>query len=181
MIPAGYMYKSVAERPDWRSKNAITRIYSVSPCISRDFAEWIHFWKHNGYWFFDSPSILSDLAVAHGISLDEMTLFYYRVHEKQWHPESRSWLEFSPEPSFTTNVIIPDQHLVAGYDVVTYSTGNSAECSPLSCNLLAEDVPTNEHCLLASLEDAVALIEAGAFRDCEPGPLRVIEVSTLAS
>ena len=59
MFPAGYMAKRVAARPDWLPAARVSSIYSVSGCISKDFTDYIKFWKHNGYWLFDSP----DLAV----------------------------------------------------------------------------------------------------------------------
>jgi hypothetical protein len=173
------MYKTVAKRPDWLSKPSIQSIFSVSPCISSDFTEWINFWKHNGFWFFDSPAVIFDLAQAHGIPIDDMTLFFYQIYEKQWNCETESWQEVVFEGTFETNVVIPDQKIVRGYDVVTYSTGNNAECSPLSCNSLATEIPTNEHCLLPDFDSAMELVESGAFRLGEPGPLRLIEVSTL--
>jgi hypothetical protein len=50
----------------------------------------------------------------------------------------------------------------------------------LSCNGLAAEVETNEHCLLASLEQAQQLRERGTFANAEPGPYRVFAVSTAA-
>ena len=53
MTPVGYMAKHIASRPDWLKANEVEDIYSVSNCVSDDFADYINFWKHNGYWFFD--------------------------------------------------------------------------------------------------------------------------------
>ena len=39
MIPAGYMAKHVAARPDGLKANQVKNIYSVSNCISDDFAD----------------------------------------------------------------------------------------------------------------------------------------------
>ena len=58
MIPAGYMAKRVQNRPNGFENTGIVDIYSVSGCISKNFADYIKFWKHNGYWFFDSPQII---------------------------------------------------------------------------------------------------------------------------
>ncbi len=66
MIPLGYMAKRVARKPDWLKTNQVEDIYSVSNCTSHNFAEYIQFWKHNGYWFFDSPEIITKLAEEHG-------------------------------------------------------------------------------------------------------------------
>jgi hypothetical protein len=77
-------------------------------------------------------------------------------------------------------VLPPHTRTLEGYDVVTFSAGTSAECSPLSCNALARDVPTNAHCLLDSLDRARRLLEEGAFTNAEPGPYRVFAVYSTA-
>lgn len=76
MVPAGYMAKHVRKRPDWLAAPYVIDIYSVSNCQSEDFADYISFWKHNGYWFFDSPEVIKSIATEHSISLKETSLFY---------------------------------------------------------------------------------------------------------
>jgi hypothetical protein len=49
MIPTGYMAKRVVSKPDWLNANGVEDIYSVSRCLSKGFADYITFWKHNGY------------------------------------------------------------------------------------------------------------------------------------
>ena len=67
-----------------------------------------------------------------------------------------------------------------GYDLASRSQDNKFECSPLSCNDLAADVPVNRHCLLDDAESAFALAEtlevAGQPMRGEPGPYFVVEV-----
>ncbi len=179
MLPIGYMYKKVCPRPDWLETNQVRDLYSVSNCFSEDFADWINFWKHNGYWLFDSPAVIEKLALGNGLSLDGMTLFYYRAFEKQWHTASGTWEDYAPEKSFVTDVKPPEISRLEGFDVVSYYARTSAECSPLSCNHMAREIAVNEHCLLDSLDHATALLESGVFDDCEPGPYRIIEVHTL--
>lgn len=55
MIPVGYISKKVVVRPDWLKANNVEDIYAVIDCISEPFADYINFWKHNLYWFFNSP------------------------------------------------------------------------------------------------------------------------------
>jgi hypothetical protein len=62
MIPAGYIAKTVLRRPDWLKANGVEGIHSVSGCVSKDFADYITFWKHNGYWLFDSPDVIEQVA-----------------------------------------------------------------------------------------------------------------------
>jgi hypothetical protein len=105
MVPAGYMAKRVVARPDWLPAERVSSIYSVSGCVSNDFADYINFWKHNGYWLFDSPEAILEIAREHGIDLAETMLFFYEVHEQQF--DSGEWTRFEPEPSFGTSVSPP--------------------------------------------------------------------------
>jgi hypothetical protein len=77
MIPVGYMYKKVEFRPDWIKTQAVFDIYSLSGCVSGNFSDYINYWKHNGYWLFNSPQVIKQIATEHGIELSGTTLFYY--------------------------------------------------------------------------------------------------------
>ena len=176
MIPVGYMAKRVAPRPDWIEAERVKDIYSVSGCVSNHFADYISYWKHNGYWFFDTPQGISKLAQDHGIDLIGTRLFYYEAYEREFDDDLAQWVDSSPEPSFRTDVLPPSVRVLEGYDVVTFFARTSAECSPLSCNALASEVQTNQHCLLPSLERARQLLEEGKFKNTEPGPYRVFAV-----
>jgi hypothetical protein len=180
MIPVGYMAKRVSPRPDWLQAEAVVDIYSVSNCISKNFADYIPYWQHNGYWFFDSPELIRRVATENGIDLTGTRLFYYEVYERQFDEDSRDWIGFEPEPSFPTQVMAPALKTLEGYDVVTFSVGTNAECSPLSCNHLATEVGTNPHCLLASLEQAQQSLESDRFALTEPGPYRIFAVHSVA-
>ena len=107
-----------------------------------------------------------------------MQLFYFEVFEKEFDEDSHSWVTFSPEPSFVTNVQKPPHCSFAGFDIASFSYGNIAESSPLSCCRLAETVPTNQHCLLDTLDDARNIIEQNPELH-EPGPYRIIAVYTI--
>jgi hypothetical protein len=179
--PAGYMAKFVEKRPsksiDWLSKLDIHDIYSVSNCISNDFADYIKQWKHNGYWLFDSPTVIREVARDEAVDLKNATLFYYEIHELQIN--ARKWMPWNPEPSFTTHVEAPADKQLTGFDVVTFYAQTSPECSPLSCNGLAKELPVNEHCLFDTFDEAERYLNEGAFKDCEPGPYRIFAVYTV--
>jgi len=182
MIPAGYMAKRVNSNPavlDTLRTKDIVDIYSLSNCISEDFTDYINYWKHNGYWLFDSPSVIEKLAQENSITLERTTLFYYEVYEFEYDEEEHEWIPFGPEPSFRTEVLVPEEKHLEGYDVVTFSAGTSPECSPLSCNGLASNIKTNLHCLLESFEEAKQHLEQGKFDNSEPGPFRIFAVYTL--
>lgn len=179
MIPIGYMYKRVALRPDWIKAPNVADIYSLSGCVSNDFAYYVNFWRHNGYWLFDSPQIIEEVALANSLPLDGLSLFYYEAYEEQYDADDSAWKPFAPEKSFETKVELPKSKTLQGFDVTTFSVQTSPECSPLSCNSLAEGIPTNQHCLLATFDEARDLVERGAFTNSEPGPYRIIAVYTV--
>jgi hypothetical protein len=174
MIPIGYMAKRIFKRPEHLLAPSVTDICSVSKCISEDFGEYIKFWKHNGYWFFNSPEVIRATASENSIRLEGTSLFYYEAYELEFDDEN--WKEYKPELSFKTEVIAPQEKELKGFDVVTFSCGTSPECSPLSCNDLAKEIPTNSHCLFASFQEAETSLKNGTFKDCEPGPYRIFAV-----
>ena len=177
MIELGYMAKRVALRPDWLDVPAVQDVYAVSNCVSDDFCDYINYWKHNGFWFFDSPALIRDIAMEKQIDLIDTVLVYYRGHTKQFDADLDSWTDYNPDVAFPTNVATPSDRTVIGFDIVTDSMQNSPECSPLSCNHLATDVRVNKHCLIESLDYAIDRLEQGVFNDSEPGPYRIIEVN----
>jgi hypothetical protein len=173
MIPVGFMAKRVG-KPEGYQAPSIADVYSVSSCVNDDFTDYIEFWRHNGFWLFDSPEIIREVAKANSIDLSGTSLFYYEAHELEF--DGQRWKPFAPVPSVATNIKPPTQKRLEGFDVVTFFAGNSPECSPLSCNGLAEGIPTNCHCLLESFESAEFLLNSGRFVECEPGPYRIFAV-----
>ncbi|MDB6061759.1 MAG: hypothetical protein JWM78_1862 [Verrucomicrobiaceae bacterium] len=176
MIPAGYMAKHIHERPEWLKAPDVSDIYSVSNCVSDDFSDYINYWKHNGYWLFNSPAVMRAIATENNLDISSTKLFYYEVYDLEYDENDGSWRSFNPESSFQTEVEAPLDANLEGYDVVTFYVHTSPECSPLSCNSLACEVKTNAHCLLSSFEEAKKLLESGSFNDTEPGPFRIFAV-----
>lgn len=113
------------------------------------------------------------------IYLSETKFFYYEVYELEFDEVKRKWNHFNPEPSFQTNVVIPKEKHLEGYDVVTFSGRTTPECSPLSCNSLSDKIQTNKYCLLNSFEEAKTSLERGTFSNSEPGPYRIFAVYSL--
>jgi len=176
MIELGYMAKRIVIRPDWLEVAGVEDVFAVSNCISGDFCDYIPFWKHNGFWFYDSPNLIVDLARKNGLELGTATLVYYTGHDHQFDAEGNGWTPYQSDAAFTTDVSRPSSATLIGYDIVTYSMQNSPECSPLSCNHVATDVRVNEHCLIDSLDYAIEQLETGLFNNSEPGPHRIIGV-----
>lgn len=180
MLPVGYMYKRVVKKPDWIKSEFVKDVYSLSHCVSDNFADYINFWKHNGYWLFDSPQIVEEIARGAAIDLAGTTLFYYEAYDYEYDDGTNQWIRFTPEPSFPTNVQIPRNKNLEGFDVTTFSQHTSPECSPLSCNSLATDVPVNKHCLFRTFAEAKEALENSVFSNSGPGPYRVFAVYTVA-
>jgi hypothetical protein len=116
------------------------------------------------------------IAVREGVHQSNLMLFYYEFHEQEFDEIAKIWLDIEPEPLFFTQVEKPTNARLAGYDVVSFSTGQGPGCSPLSCNSLAVKIPVNEECLFATFEDAKGALEAGKFDNSEPGPFRIVAV-----
>ena len=132
MTPVGYLAKRSCEKPKGFDLSKVDDVYSVGSCVNDDFADYIDFWKHNGYWLFDSPEIIRATAAEHSIDLQDTKLFYYEAYEMQF--TGNAWRPFSPERTMPTNVVAPTEKHLEGFDVVTFYCGNAPECSPLSCN-----------------------------------------------
>lgn len=178
MIPVGYLYKKVALRPDWLQAEAVFDVYSLSICVSDDFAYYTDYWKHNGYWLFNSPEEIKELASNEGIDLQGTTLFYYEVYEYEFDEDLKEWFPFTPDP-VDTNVQVPTHKQLEGFDVATFRCHNIPEHSPLSCNSLATTIPVNKHCLINTFAEAKAALDDGLFIGSEPGPYRIFAVYTV--
>jgi len=81
MTPAGYMAKYIYKKPEWLRAYGVADIYSVSGHMSAMFADYIKFWKHNGYWLFDTPDMIEQLARDNGQDISAALFFYYEVYE----------------------------------------------------------------------------------------------------
>jgi hypothetical protein len=171
------MAKCVAKNPERLKAPQVTDIFSVSNCVSENFADYINYWKHNGYWLFDSPEVIQTLARDNTIDLEGTALFYYEAHEQEF--DGVSWKPFAADPSFPTNIVPPQRKRLAGFDVVTFSNRTNPQCSPLSCNSLANELVTNAQCLFSTFEEAKKNVDTGVFNNSEPGPYRIFAVYAL--
>ncbi len=182
MIPLGYMAKRVEASPGWHAgmhmRPAVFDVYSVSSCVNDDFADYVGFWKHNGWWFFDSPEVIQGIARENSIDLQGIKLFYYEAHELEL--ADNVWRPFSPDPArqLQPQVIAPREKQLEGFDVVVVWVENSPdpEHSPLSCQGLANELNTNAHCLFDKFDEAYTALNTGKFDGCEPGALRIYAV-----
>jgi hypothetical protein len=178
MIPMGYMAKRVEGSAGWHKPPQVLDVYSVGCCVNDDFADYVDYWKHNCWWFFDSPALIQSVASENSIDLHGTKLFYYEAHELE--RADGVWRSFSPGPVWPvqTQVVPPVEKQLEGFDVVTFWGENSPapEHSPLSCQYLAQELHTNAHCLFDTFDEAYKALETSKFDGCEPGALRIFAV-----
>jgi hypothetical protein len=180
MIPAGYMYKQVAVRPDWLTGVPhVEDIYSLSGCISDHFCDYTNHWRHNDFGLFNDPSIMTDIASVNAINLSGMILFYYEVYEQQFDAEDGVGWSLFEYHNLPIDVLAPKSAKLEGYDIACYSVGSSFNCSPMSCNGICQEVAVNKHCLFDTLEQAKAALDGGKFEGAEWGPYRIFAVYTV--
>lgn len=166
----GYFPKRLVVPPDWMRARGVEEIASVSLCIAPGPDGWARAWKHNEWGLFSSPEIAWSL-----VPLDRRTgyrLYAYALYPVEYRDAVEEPMVFVA-PEVTS---LGQEYDPVGFDVASRSTGSHFECSPLSCNMLAEETETNRYCLLSSPYDARALALAAHGKGCEPGPYHVLQV-----
>src|SRR5215472_12261305 len=105
MGPAGYMAKQVVKKPDWLHAAQVEDIYSVSGCISPDFADCIHHWKHNGYWYSIRLKSSEYSRVRSPFPSNKLCCFITKAYERELDGEK--WSDYVPDTTFPTHVVLP--------------------------------------------------------------------------
>ena len=166
----GYFPKKTVRHSDWLKATIVDQICSVSSCISKAPEQWIGHWKHNEMWVFDSPALA--WGVVPEADREEFEMYAYRIAPVEigdGKEEVFTIPPISPEP-------VSDDFESLGFDIVCGSQGKDFGCSPLSCNKLAEKIPTNCFCLMGDLTEALGVARGFDGIACEPGPYFVVEV-----
>jgi hypothetical protein len=166
----GYFLKRTVKRPDWLKNAGVEEICSVSSCISTVPDDGIDQWRHNELWVYDTEEIAWNVVppeARHQFDLYAYFMFPVRFDGGREEPYELPPLNVQPLPSSFVRL---------GYDAVSRSTGNNFECSPLSCNYMAEHVPVNRYCLVDTEQEAFELAREFSAGNCEPGPYYVVEV-----
>jgi hypothetical protein len=173
VIDAGYFAKHVAPTPDWLNAPSVREICSASDCISPAPDGWVDYWLHNQFGWFNRVS--DAIAVVPPDQRAAFRLFAYRIYPQMFRSGAQLELvvpsDVHPDP-------IPATFEFLGFDSVNKFMESvlGFECSPLSCNSMATEMDTNEHCLFHSLEAAVAGATRFSIEQPEPGDYYVIEV-----
>ena len=166
----GYFPKQRYPPPPWMVEQGISEIASVSLCIAEGPDGWLEQWKHNEWGFFRDPD--TAWSVVPQEERSDFRLHAYSLYPAEFWEGEEGRVEL---PDLGVAPLDAGFQSV-GWDVASRSAGQHLECSPLSCNLLAEELEANAFCLFSDLAVARAFaLKADDFR-CEPGPYFVVEV-----
>lgn len=166
----GYFPKRTIKRPDWLKAVGVEEVCSVSTCISNAPDGWIDQWRHNEMWVYDTTELA--WSVVSDSSRQEFELYAYRLFPVKFAEGQQQTFQ------------IPELHVEPmassferlGYDVVSRTCGTTFECSPLSCNNMAEHIAVTRHSLVSDADTAFQLARDFEAGGCEPGPYFVVEV-----
>ena len=179
MIPLGYLAKRIpTERPSWLNAPNVVDVCSVSDCVNDTLVFYdLPDCPHNGFGVYNSPALIASTAKQNKIDLAGSRLFFYEAYEAEL--DGDEWVPLMPDGTSDTEIVLPAAKELVGFDVVTLIDGPNSH-SPLSCNSIAREIPTNRHCLLDTLDEALTALASGAFEGAEDGPYRVYAVYSVA-
>ena len=152
----------------------VAEICSVSECISKAPPEWGRCGLHNtDTWLFDGPG--AAWWVVPEAERERYRLYAYRLLPALFHESGKKTGHPLPELNVAP---IPLHFTRIGYDAVQRCVGDIHEggvvtpaffCSPLSCNLMAEEHPVNRYCLANDLDSAVTMAKTSPPAIVSPG------------
>jgi hypothetical protein len=177
MIDGGYFPKRVATRPKDLDAPGVREIDSVSNCISSGPESWIERWRHNELGWFNT--VADAMSVIPQAERELYRLFAYRIEPFVYRKGIQEPIAIPPD-------VHPDpigpEFIERGFDAASKSMATvlGVECSPLSCNYLAAEIPTNEFCLFATYEAAAEGAHTFSLEEPEPGDYYIIQVLELA-
>ena len=155
LVFLGYLPRRLAPRPDWLACPNVEFVASVSECISRTPPDRIDHWKHNYVGFYDTEALAraiipEDKSIEYTIfAHSALPVAFHEGHPIDWNPWTNA--ETTP-PELDAEF---NEHL--GFDIVGYTNGGFFECSPLSCNGIANNIGVNRFCLVDDVQQAMDL------------------------
>jgi hypothetical protein len=173
LIDGGYAVLRIEPNPFRDKAPGVIEICSVSDCVSHRPDNWIQSWLHNDFGWFNTAHDAAHIIPAG--EEDSYRLFAYRVHPELYRRGNPVEIDLpenlDPEP-------VPANFRTIGFDAVSRSETTTVgfDCSPLSCNDMAAEMPANLHCLFSSLDDAIAAAKRFSVEQPEPGDYFVVEV-----
>lgn len=173
VIDAGYFAKQIEPKPEFLNAPGVREICSVSECISSGPEGWVEHWLHNEFgWFNCAVDAIRVIPSGHE---SEYRLFGYRLHPEIFRNGNRVPLTI---PADVRPEAIPSTFRSLGFDSLNKSMESvlGLECSPLSCNSMADEIEVNEFCLFPEIDAAIAGAERFSREQPEPGDYYVVEV-----
>jgi len=170
----GYLLKRTALRPDFVKNENVVEIASVSGCISAKPKDWITRWRHNELGFYNSEALAkSVLGEDERENEPAFDLYAYALYQICADAGKVEFLNLTTDAEE-----LPSNYEFLGYDVISKAYSDFFECSPLSCNNLAAEVPVNRYCLIDQEADAFRLLtDMGAkYKGVEAGPYYLFRV-----
>jgi hypothetical protein len=149
---------------------SVQEICSVSECISKGPANWIQRWTHNTLGLYNSEekavSVIDDASWRYD-------LYAYELFPFSCLDQEQTAIELTHDIGQ-----VPTGYEFLGYDIVSRSSSDFFECSPLSCNHAASAYVTNAHCLIDDEADAYQALLSMSKPDSgvEPGPYYLFRV-----
>ena len=171
---AGYFPKHVTPPPAWLAGHplrGIEFVCSVSRHVSANPVGWADS-THNLLGLFNEPG---GARLVVGPDDPPMRIFGYTVSTLRFvdgEPQPWDW------PGDADPIPLPTDFRSLGYDAVHKYLDDilGFECSPLSCNSLAQEWPVNRYCLLDDLTTAIEAARRFSIEKPEPGMYYVAEV-----
>ncbi len=170
----GYFPKKRLPTPEWLSGTAAEEVCSISECLAPGPPGWIEHWIHNDWGYFNS--VADALSVMPGDNSEYQILALALLPRRFENGNSSAMEVRVPQVE-----ALPDSFVPLGFDVASKSVSFSFECSPLSCNLMAEEIQVNRYCLLDEMEQALQAASRFSLEQPEPGDYYVIQVHRLVA
>ena len=134
----GYFPKRTMQRPDWLKVAGVDEVCGVSTCVSNAPEGWVDPWRHNETWVYDTPDLA--WSVAPDDARGSFDLYAYQMFPVRFTQGLQQPFEIPPLQVES----LPSSFERLGFDVVSRTCGSSFECSPLSCNHMAQHVAVAE-------------------------------------
>ena len=171
----GYARRPIRVAHEGLAKTPAELICSVTTCGSTYSPGKYERHEFNSSGWYDTP----ELAARDAGDAPDHASFAYALHPLVWGPDGCSVTtgqDFLLQGRGVPQVLPRAGYELIGYDVIVASPVHGLGCSPLSCNVMADEHPVNRYCLIDTWDDAVAAAAAFGRDSPEPGPFVIVGV-----
>ena len=164
--------------PAWFAGTAAEEVCSVSTCLASAPPGWIDHWAHNDWGFCNTIEAARSLIPRETADYDlyafAVSSTRYRDGQSEPVDVKTAFGTYTDSPSEPQP--LPGTFFSLGFDAVSNSQSGYFECSPLSCNKMAEEIAVNRYCLLDEPEQAAEAARRFSVEHPEPGVYYVVQV-----